>query len=310
MKMNEDIETSTTSNQEEIPTTEPDFEISSTKDFTWREAIESDAALNKNRFESMKWKEFVSFLNENIGLILFTISGLGALKQVFELVSIHLSYLKFFSVSQLVADGALVLFVIVTFSITTYIYLSIVTIGINSEGIPTNKNPEQIKLTYSQTVYTSILTVVYGVFFLYFNEKIYYIKYPFTFLIINAVSVAFIIFTNKKARKYNNNISKFSRASESRKNNLYYMTLINSIISTLVIVIIIFQTIIVYSEVLMRPYNIDKYSNVEKQVLKDYKDIKSYEILYFNDLYIFVEIRISQENEKKVVIYKTEDVMF
>lgn len=308
--MNKDIENNTTLDQEEITLIEPDSESTYSREGTWQEAIESDMALNQKKFEAINLKQFFSFLNENISVILFTISGLGALKQVFELVSIHLSYLKFFSVSQLVADGALVLFVIVTFSITSYIYLSVVTIGINSEGIPANTDPEQIKLTYFQTVYTSILTVVLGVFFLYFNEKIYYIKYPFTFLILNAVFVAFIIFTNKKSRKYNTNVSRFSRASESKKNNLYYMTLINSIISTLVITIIIFQTIIVYSEVLMRPYNIDNYSNVEKQVFKDYKDIKSYEILYFNDLYIFVEIRISQENDKKVVIYKTEDVMF
>lgn len=308
--MNKDIENNKTLDQEEITLIESDSESTYSIEDTWQEAIESDIALNQKRFEAINLKQFFSFLNENISVILFTISGLGALKQVFELVSIHLSYLKFFSVSQLVADGALVLFVIVTFSITSYIYLSVVTIGINSEGIPANTDPEQIKLTYFQTLYTSILTIVLGVFFLYFNEKIYYIEYPFTFLIFNAVFVAFIIFTNKKSRKYNTNVSRFSQASESKKNNLYYLTLINSIISTLVIIIIIFQTIIVYSEVLMRPYNIDNYSNVEKQVFKDYKDIKSYEILYFNDLYVFVEVTIYQENDKKVVIYKTEDVMF
>lgn len=308
--MSRDIEANTTSNQEEIHITESNCEISSTKEYTWSEAVESDIALNKSRFEAVNWKKIPSFLNENIGLILFTISGLGALKQVFELVSIHLSYLKFFSVSQLVADGALVLFVVVTFAITSYLYLSIVSIGINSEDVSITAETEKTKFSYFQTAYILILTIFLGIFFLFFNEEVYYIENPFIFLIFNAVFVAFVLFTNKKTKKYNSNIRRFNSAEESKKNNLNNLTLTNSIVSVLVIIVIIFQTVIVYSKILMRPYNIDNYTNIEEQVSKDYKDLKSYEILYFNDLYIFVEIEKSDNSDKKVIIYKTEDIMF
>ena len=61
-----------------------------------------------------------------------------------------------------------------------------------------------------------------------------------------------------------------------------------------------------------KPYNLDNYTNLEERIADDYNGIEKqdYELLYFNDLYTFIEIEKPQDDKKKVVIYKTEDVLF
>ncbi|MBC9934413.1 hypothetical protein [Chitinophaga qingshengii] len=62
-------------------------------------------------------------INDNLALIVLVPTLLGGLWQVIELANIGTGYIRFFSVSQLVPDGILILFIIIAMLLTSFIVL-------------------------------------------------------------------------------------------------------------------------------------------------------------------------------------------
>ncbi len=95
-----------------------------------------------------KYKSFFTkhynLIKKNYKIILFLPTFLGGLWQVFELSSISTAFIRFFSFSQLVSDGILIIFVLLT------IYFALVLGGLfsksdsekNSKTVETNKSED------------------------------------------------------------------------------------------------------------------------------------------------------------------------
>lgn len=65
-------------------------------------------------------KKYLDLIKENFNLIVAIPPILGALWQITELSRLSLSYIRFFSISQLVADGVLILILLLVFSLGVF----------------------------------------------------------------------------------------------------------------------------------------------------------------------------------------------
>ena len=57
-------------------------------------------------------KEKIEFIKSNLALIILVPTMLGGIWQLLELLNISPSFIRFFSVSQLIPDGLLILFIL------------------------------------------------------------------------------------------------------------------------------------------------------------------------------------------------------
>jgi len=73
------------------------------------------------------FKKTIALCKENLSLLVIIPTLIGGIFQLVKLASIHTSYIRFFSVSQVVADGLTVLFCLGTVGLTIFIYKVIIT---------------------------------------------------------------------------------------------------------------------------------------------------------------------------------------
>ena len=62
-------------------------------------------------FENSEFKKSIIFINDNLGLILLVPAIMGGAWQIIELSNISVSYIRFFSATQVLSDGLLILFI-------------------------------------------------------------------------------------------------------------------------------------------------------------------------------------------------------
>lgn len=271
------------------------------------EALESDYELNRSRLRKLKWKPLLKLLKENFGLILFFIYGLGAFIQVLELSRIDLSYLRFFSVTQLASDGALVFVTLAIFSFVAYIYYFYVTLKFRDEEKISNtdrKTKENISLL---TPFLCLL-IISGIGYVYILNYIpieEQKRLPILFLILPAVMVGMLAYFIKYSRYERNAIKGINK-----KNLTIFILFLITTLSYLLIPIIIIKTFIAYSSILREPKDFENYSKVGLLIKEQHKDVNSFKILYFNDKYTFVKLNRVTSNKNTIEVYKTDAILF
>lgn len=267
-------------------------------------------------FEVSTWKSVFEWSKQNTSTALIWISGIGAIIQVIELISIHPSYIRFFSVTQLISDGSVLLaiFIIVTI---TYVVATILMphhiikamIGdINKKGSFNNYDK------YMRYIVTSIACFITARAFMELN--IDEIKREMTFyIIVIAVMIAFL----RYALEYYNTFDKYlQETSDSiriyRKFDFkYYYKAFNKfmILATIMtIAIISLKSTYFFIKASRLPYNLENYEIINDRIISDYRNLENYETLYFNDMYCFIKIRKNNEEQGKVIVYKTDEIMF
>ena len=281
------------------------------KDETFIGALESDYELNKSRLQRLKLKPLLKLLKENFGLILFFIYGLGAFIQVLELSRIDLSYLRFFSVTQLASDGALVFVTLAIFSFFAYTYYFCVTVRFRyKEELPnTVKNNVPLFVPLLFLLIVSTIAYTYLSNYISIEEQK---RLPIFFLIFPALSVAILAFLIKDSKYKINNINKISNENiKVHEKHLKNFILIFVIISSgLLIPIIIIKTFMTYSLILREPKDFENYNKVELLIKEQHKDVNSFRLLYFNDKYTFVKLNRAASNKNTIEVYKTDAILF
>ena len=275
------------------------------------EALESDYELNKSRLQRLEWKSLLKLLKENFGLILFFIYGLGAFIQALELSRIDLSYLRFFSVTQLASDGALVSVTLALFIIIGWSYYFCVNLRFK-ENSKYLINIEKSKSTPIVKPLLILLIILIDIYVL-FLENIFveeYKKHPFISLIFLSLCVALLahfIKFSKNIIKHSDNL----KSPKNQKEKLSKILLIFiSILSYVFIPIISIKTLIMYSLLLREPRNFENYNKVGLTIEEQHKDISDFKILYFNDKYTFIELNREDSNKDTVEVYKTDAILF
>jgi len=278
------------------------------KDETFIGALESDYELNKSRLQKLKWKSLLKLLKENFGLILFFIYGLGAFIQVLELSRIDLSYLRFFSVTQLASDGALVFVTLAIFSFFAYTYYFCVTIRFRYKKELTNTIKNNVPLF----VPLLFLLIVSGIAYTYLSNYISIEeqkRLPIFFLIFPALSVAILAFLIKDS-KYNINRISNENVKTHEKYLKKFILIFVIILSGLLIPLIIMKTFMAYSLILREPKDFENYSKVGLLIKEQHEDVNSFKLLYFNDKYTFIKLNRPDSNKNTIEVYKTDAILF
>lgn len=284
------------------------------KNATLLEAINNDRRLNESRLQklNLKLKLIPNVLKDNFGFILFIISGLGAFIQVVELSRIDLSYLRFFSVSQIASDGALVFVTLAISTLIGYAYYFFVTLKFREKNTSLYRENSPIKdIPIVKILLVLCLIVVYGCGVLAnLMEVEDYRKNPVIFLILSAVMVALLAHFIKYSKYTNNEINRLEGIDKNKgflaKGLLMYIT----ILSYIFIPIVTMKTLMIYSEILREPRSFENYNKVGLVIRERHKNVSEYKVLYFNDKYTFIELTKRTSNEDTIEIYKTDAILF
>lgn len=284
------------------------------KDDTLLGAIKSDRRLNKSRLQKLKLKLKLipELLKDNFGFILFVISGLGAFIQVIELSRIDLSYLRFFSVSQIASDGALVFVTLAISTLIGYAYYFFVTLKFREKNTSLyRENSPMEDIPIVQILLILFVIVIYGCGVLAnIMEVEDYRKFPIILLIFSAVMVALLAHFIKYSKYTNSEINKLENTNKNKKFFAKGLLVYIAILSYIFIPIIIIKTLMIYSEILREPRNFENYNKVGLTIRERHANVSGYKVLYFNDKYTFIELTKGASNENTIEVYKTDAILF
>ena len=256
-------------------------------------------------------------LKENLSLILLVPTALGGIWQLLELSSISTSFIRFFSISQLVSDGLLILFLLTIF------YISF-KVGLNIYG----KNPFEIDLNRKPLlIWTSIVVIISSSLMFYIGmlpifENIYKTKniqigeiaiiIPGLMMTVGGFIIGIWEFVIIVICKNKDKLYKIYSNLKNRK-NLKQNTI--SILSVITLGIVLFS--IKFMLVDLNPYtkNFRQYllfpENLENREILDLKIISKHKLkykpvlIYNNDKYFFYRINKNGKN-KTLIINFTE----
>lgn len=249
------------------------------------------------------------FIGDNTKILLAVTYGLGATAQVLKLSAIDPTYIKFFSVSQLIADGAFFISLIFLGYISFLAFsLFFKLIGINDvlvSDLKNNHKSESLLLTMKGIL---ILLLPFSIFVFYhiamagyFNNKIIsmIITYSFIYSLLSEIL--------KYSYEYDNHIEKITGDDKIGNGAVYrFLVGMGIIFSIITIPKFIYDT---YN----LPPNLDNYDKAKQIVMTDYKDQgitkQDVDILYFNDKFMFIEIT-RPNNERSIAVYQTNSMLF
>lgn len=251
------------------------------------------------------WIKGLKAIKEDMPIVLTTISGMGAGIQIIELSKIDLSYLRFFSVSQLAADGALVTITLLAsylmyrFYLITLMALPLIT---ELERAVRDKNKE-----YTPTNAISVLIFSFSVSLaarymhggLFENALI-------KMILISSMMLAGLTFSLKYLWLFN----KQTRILEAVE--ITWFKLVRELLMIITPAAMLAYTIINLGNIYLELYKIPtperlaNYEYVKNRIDEDYGKDQEYSIRYFNDKYTFIEIT----KDRSIAIYKTDDILF
>lgn len=268
-------------------------------------------------FKLSTWRIFFEWVKENDKAVLIGISVIGAIIQLKELASINISYIRFFSATQLISDGILVLLIAIVMTIAIVISVKLLSLipVIEQIAIDTEKEKSfHFFEKYCRYFCTFIGSVVFAYGFTDITAGVIQKDIIF-FTIFIAVILAFLAYTAAYYSVFDDYLSntkdtfrlfgKYDFKSYYRSFNRFML-----IATAMTILIVLFKsTALIYAAARL-PYNLENYNNVRERIESEYKNISHYRLLYYNDSYAFVEIKKDKDSEAKVVIYKTDAIIF
>lgn len=249
--------------------------------------------------------KYLNLIKEYLGLIIIAPATLGGLYQVIMIcILLGVPYLRFFSVTQVLPDGLLVLWIALWLIIIGCIFKCIF------KKFFVNKK-ENLSLCEEIIKTLSYLFIV--------CISTYYFLYPYSqnqVLTINDILIQYFVFIITLCfiiiiiQSFLNCLSfRFTKIKSHLSNffnrHLDSFSLIFTILSLILLIFFIPQelskinTAILYT---FKPYNINIY---EKKIIKKYNLKQSPKFIYFNKDYVFYELEL---NEKRILIIDTKNL--
>lgn len=234
---------------------------------------------------SDKIKNYIKILNENIATIAIIPTVFGGIWQILKLGRISISMIRFFSISQLISDGLIIL-LFVSYPIFVYIGFFL---DNSIDKLYEEKNFKFKNLFKTKFEKFRVLLYLIVFFILLFNisEIIelngFYMFCVFFFLLNFFLFFLFIIFFNFFQRK-----------------NLIEVYLVTATCISILVALYSFNK------------NYNKNDNIENfnLLIEKMEKKECYSnaptILYFNDKYIFIEI--NKKGKKNILIKQIEDL--
>jgi hypothetical protein len=278
------------------------------------------------RFEQVN--EFKIWVKENIQIIVLVPTILGGLWQILELSLISTSMIRFFSISQLVADGLLILFL----GGVIYLAYRIGKLPLGKDEFHFIKNkPQKNNGTFRNNIIWCIVAFAlsFGVFYFlilpllhdildseYFElpKIFFFILSSYFILILGATAISdFIKIILSVSNDWINKIPQESKLNRVIKPLKEMAAMLSSIIigmGSIVLLILIISTIVgKFRKSYIFPKKLINVEYLSDNARNYYEgQIDSTEILYVNDKYIFLKIYPSKD-EKDILIMNFSDLL-
>lgn len=253
-------------------------------------------------------KSFNNLLNWSkcyLTTCILLISGLGAILQIYNLMAIDITYVRFFSPSQLIPDGALILAItiilFVSYKVGDHIFLN------NDIQQTIKKHSKEDKAYLKRFIYAAIPIVG----FLLFIVALKILAKP-GYIIYTIAGIGLTIPVLEASMLHSFEYSSYIAEKEDATRKEQFLATITELwqvgIGTVMIIFCLMLITIIGSKAYKVPNDLENISRVEDRIKQDYEDIKRYEVRYFNDKYLF--IRLIKENSTTIAIYDTNEVMF
>jgi len=254
-----------------------------------------------------KFKYFLKNINENFSLIIAFPIILGGIWQLISLMTIDPTYIRFFSVTQLMADGLFIAVLIIGMSISPVIILAAISLAtkianklkptiIEAKAEEEDNGNEFGK--YEVAIVQSFLVIIlcigiYPLYILYpvvFPEKLniqnfvalpFYLLFIFSWILIIIVIIYIFVYGKKFI------------INETALNNIFKFYLL----VTFVTIAFLLRN---FNKSFIIPNN---FENIETLLMdiNSSEGIKDSKLLYFNDSYIFIQIKRKNINKVKVL---------
>lgn len=251
-------------------------------------------------------KKILDFIKDYFTIIVSIPPLLGAIWQIINLSKISFSYIRFFSVTQLIADGIIILITIILISFYPFIFF----FGKSSKP----KEETETESEYFYTIFTKVknISLSKGIFSLVFSFFLIYEVYKFNIFFIKNLDNIFTIFTVLPI-----NIILYLAipilALRGKNYLINYNTKTLKIISQINILFLILITIIIanlyynrFNQLMLFPDNLENQTKIENKLNESYPN-KKVELIYNNDKYLFYSISsdsIKKNDKIKIVPFE------
>lgn len=259
------------------------------------------------------YSQYLFFFEKyNPASILLLLYFLGSIVQIYELFKIDIFYIRFFSITQLLSDGAILLllltFVVIIYNIFGFL-LQI--FGFWEKIIP--EDNELTKLEYSIRAGIILIIPLSAMILFPIASTDFFKNHNFISVFVISLYILALNIYNKSSSMYQDYLQ--SDASAGTQKNIYsdltFIALGLNFPTALLLILLIFRII---SASFQNPDDFENYNKIKSLVVSDYKElnlsVEDCEILYFNDKYTFIEITNSINQEKFIVMYQTESAFF
>ncbi|MDD5359345.1 MAG: hypothetical protein PHI02_03665 [Sulfurovaceae bacterium] len=237
--------------------------------------------------------EPLRLIKEYLPLIVLLPATLGGLWQIAALASISIPYVRFFSVTQLIADGVLVILVVMPWLICAYLYAKQVE---EFKIKPKKKKELSSKIRYYLlraflVLYLSLIAILIIYVLVYDvsktnNELINYIAT--TILFFSIVVIFDLLLFNASSSEI------FDKAYNSKIFKVPFIFLFTMIF------LVIFPMF--FNSKFFIPRNLENLENLDK-----YNSDKNAKLRYFNDKYIFIEHK-KEDNSTTIQVVPFEEL--
>lgn len=263
-----------------------------------------------NLFYQDTWADLFGWCRKNLTTLVLLISGLGSIVQVYHLAKMNLSYVKFFSITQLIADGSLILVTILTVIIIYKIQAPILKMDIEKQISNSIEAVPVKSLTLEYLVIIMFLGFPFLLSFFTYRMSVEWLWVsPILATFVISLDIVFIFFTLSYVRKYYDYLKTTPSDLKLKKLTIFVCNSI-LVLSLLTTLYFSYKVAYIYLEGYKIPFNVVNYQKVKDKTEADYGELRSYELMYFNDVYTFVAIEQKDSDIKRTVIYKTQDILF
>jgi len=253
-------------------------------------------------------------LKDNLSIIILIPTIIGGIWQLLELSSISTSFIRFFSISQLVADGILVLFICTVF----YFSFKLSTKMIGKQNFRLDINEKTISVWNSIFLVICTLTAFYLITLpllesIYIKRTITIVEITILIPILMMTIGGFLLGVLGILEKIlNRNPEKVKLWLIKMKNKDRLKNNLASIISAIILLSFVFliKVILVdlnphisnFRQYLIFPNNLINKEVLENKIIKEHSLKFKPRMLYNNDKYFFYEIIDKKKNRKILIV--------
>ncbi|MDC4872424.1 hypothetical protein ACT433_13785 [Acinetobacter baumannii] len=250
----------------------------------------------------------INKIKDNLPIIFIIPTTIGGIWQLFELSSFGISYIRFFSVPQLLPDGLL----IITMLAVIYYYLHMLT-----QVYESSKFEYYLNKTLSNLIFLLVLNIVIAIGITTFLTIRLPVNTAFTTFAINLAILYFLfkcilliiklfITINFKVKNIQvDKLDEFIINFKAQDYNKPYVTGVT---------LLYFITIILSSVVILKPLrnfayypsNLENLTKLENELIKNFRLCEPPKLEYFNKDYLFYEVQI--EDKKRIYIIESKNL--